>query len=181
MRTQSPTNGPRIREEGIWVSPSLVPRLMDGAWEQGWMSPYLNASTGRAPCYWSTLQEGWNLLPWAAQPWCLQIDQFHDQVCEQNKSQGMQTYRDCEGVRGWEQTESVFAPQVQTQLLPPSLPLQHSLQTENKKKEKKESLFWVFTSHGKNSYWTLHDHRDCENECKSSEKSFWLTTLWPRD
>lgn len=48
----------------------------------------------------------------------------------------MQTYRDCEGVRGWEQTESVFVPQVQTQLLPPSLPLQHSLQTENLKKKK---------------------------------------------
>lgn len=138
--------------------PSLVHGPSTGG-EGVWVSPYLNVSTGQAPCYWSTLQEGWSLLPWAAQQWCLQIDQFHDQVCEKKNITEMQTFllitltlvpslshtqlvREGGGVYGklemrlgsrLTHTWSVFVPQVQMQLLPPSLPLQHSLQTKKKK------------------------------------------------
>ena len=45
--------------------PSLVHGHSTGG-EGVRVSPYLNVSTGQAPCYWSTLQEGWSLLPWAA-------------------------------------------------------------------------------------------------------------------
>ena len=45
--------------------PSLVHGHSTGG-EGVQVSPYLNVSTGQAPCYWSTLQEGWSLLPWAA-------------------------------------------------------------------------------------------------------------------